>query len=445
MSENSKKKMGLSGIVFFILSGLIGIDALAPAAAVGPSVFGWWAIVVLLFVVPYVLMVCELSAAYPGEGAIYDWTLQAMGRKNAARVSWYYWINVPFWIPAVFLVCVGMFSELFFPDMSTWTMIFICIAMVWAAIFVVNASLDIGNLVNTLGGLSKVGILIALAAGGYMLLADKGAPVAEITLESVKPTMGESFKYAPTLIYMFLGVETIACMGDSVEKPSRNIPLGVFIAMAIIILLYWVATGAMIMAIPAEDLSLVGGIVQTLQILFGGSAAGDTIVVVLTLFAAIGLFTYIIPWIMAASRAAKEAADAGEMPAIFAKMNKHDSPVGANTLTGIVATFALIVYGFMAGNAEDLFWSLFAFSSFLLFCTYFFFFISFVKLRKMDPDTPRPFRVFGGDTVAFYIALVPSLVIAFGCALFVFPDILSGEIDWNYSLTVLVSVLVSGH
>lgn len=439
----TKSKMGLLSIIFFVLSGLIGIDGLTPAASVGPSVFGWLLVVVVLFVLPYVFIVCELSSTFPGEGGVYDWTLRGMGAKNAARVSWYYWINVPFWIPAVYLICGGMFAELFMPEMSTWGMIAIAIAMVWTTVFITNASLDLGKFINLIGGLSKVAILLAFAIGGYLLIENQGTQAAELTVQTMQPSMGAAFIYAPTLIYLFLGVETIACMGSNIKNPQRNLPLGILIALVIILALYWFATSSMIMAIPQDDLSLVGGLVQTLQILFAGSPFGQALVVGLSLLAIVGLFTYIIPWVMAASRAAQEAANANEMPALFAITNKHGSPVGSNILTGIIATLALVIYGFMSGSADDLFWSLFSFSSFLLFITYFFFFISFVRLRKLQPEVKRPFKVFGGYKTALLVAIVPSVILVIACLLFIFPDMFVGSIDWAYSTPSIVAIVLA--
>ncbi|MGF1756718.1 APC family permease [Photobacterium sagamiensis] len=443
MVIENKAKLGLVSIILFVLSGLIGIDGLAPAAAVGPSVFGWWAVVILLFVIPYVFIVCELGSAFPGEGGIYEWTYRGLGAKNAARVSWYYWINVPFWIPSVYLICSGMIAELFFPDMSTWAMIAIAIVLVWLTVFTANASLNMGTMINALGGLSKVAIIIAFAVGGYMLIADQGGVVNELTLESMKPSMEASFMYAPTLIYMFVGVETIACMGSNIRNPQRNLPLGILIAVSIIVVLYWVATSTMISALPLEELSLVGGIVQTFNVLFGNSGVGQFITMCLSLLAIVGLFTYIIPWVMASSRAAAEAASNGEMPAVFAKKNKHGSPYGANMMTGYVATLALIVYGFMAGSADELFWSLFSFANFLLFITYFFFFATFIKLRQKEPDVHRPFKVPGGNRMAVLVAILPSIILFFGCLLFVFPDILLGSIDWDYSSPTFIAIVIA--
>ena len=349
MSTSKKSGLGLVGIIFFILSGLIGIDGLTASAAVGPSVFGWWVLILLCFVLPYVLIVCELGSAFPGEGGVYDWTLLGLGERNAARVGWYYWINVPLWMPSVYLICAGMLAELFFPNMSTWGMIAIALVMVWITIFTANASLDIGNLINTLGGLSKVLVLLAMAVGGLFYIGDHGA-ANELTLSSMMPSMDASFMYAPTLIYMLIGAETIACMGSSIRNPQRDLPLGIMLAMGIIVLLYWAAISSMMTALPLEELSLVGGIVQTFNVLFGDSNMGTLLTITLSLVAIFGLFTYLIPWIMAASRAAMEAANNHEMPAIFARKNDHGAPQGANMMTGYVATVALILYGFHGGQ-----------------------------------------------------------------------------------------------
>ncbi len=442
MATRQKKGLGLFSIIFFILSGIIGLDGLTASAAVGPSVFGWWALILLFFVVPYVLMVCELGSAFPGEGGVYDWTLHGLGERNAARVGWYYWINVPFWMPSVYLMCAGILSELFFPDMSIWGMIGIALVLVWATVFTVNASLDIGDLVNTLGALAKVLILVALIVGGIIYAGDNGA-ANELTLESMMPSMDASFMYAPTLLYMLIGVETVACMGSNLRNPQRDLPLGILISVGIVVVLYWASISSMMVALPLEELTLVGGLVQTFSVLFGDSTFGTALTVILSLVAIFGMFAYIIPWVMAASRAAAEAARNNEMPTIFARENKHGAPQGANMATGYVATIALILYGFMAGNADDLFWSLFAFANFLLFITYFFFFGAFIKLRQKQPDAERPFKVPGGNTFALVVAAIPSVILFFGCVLFVFPDAFSGTIDWAYSGPTVAAIVIA--
>lgn len=436
----NKQKLGLFSIVAFMLSGLLGIDALAPAVGMGPSVFGWWLLVIVLFVVPYALIVCELSSAFPGT-SIYEWVLRGLGKRNAARVSWYYWINVPFWMPSIFLICGGMLAELFWPEMPTWGICAIAIAMVWMTIFVANASLDVGKIINTIGGVSKIAILGAFIIGGYLLTQSQADFATEVTWQSITPSMEDTFTYAPTLIYMFLGIEIIACMGKTIRNPRRNIPLGIFLSLVIIIVLYSLAAYAMLIAIPPEQLSLVAGLVQTLQMLYSGTVAGQFVTTSLSLLATVGLFTYLIPWVMAVSRAAEEAANDNEMPAIFAKTNSSGAPYGANMLTGVIATIALVLLGMVSGSADDLFWALFSFANVLCFIAYIFFFVSFLFLRQKEPEVVRPFKIRGGNIVASIMALVPATILSISSLLFIFPDILSGDIDWDYSSPTLVALI----
>ena len=437
---SKRKGIGLFGVIFFVISGMIGFDGLSATAAVGPSTFGWWAIIIVLFLIPNILMISELGTAFPTEGAVYDWAHQGLGPRFGARVGWYYWINVPFWMPAVYLIAAGIIAELFYPDMPIWMMSAIAIAMVWGTVFICNASVEFGNVINILGGSSKIIVLLGLIIGGVYFIGRHG-PATEINLAAMVPQFDASFRYAPTLVYLIVGAETITCMGSALRNPRHDVPLGLLVALILILALYSLAIGAMMSAIPSEDLSIVSGITQSFEVLFGDLAYGHVIASVMSFIAIVALITYIVPWLMAASRSAAEGADAGEMPAILGHRNEKGSPEGANMMTGIIATLALIIYGFMAGSADDLFWSLFAFASFLLFVTYFFLLAAFIGLRRKFPDAERPFKVPGGMPVAWAIVLMQGFVLAVSCVVFVFPDIMSGYIDLNESGPTMVGII----
>lgn len=439
MSLSKDRKIGLTGVTFFVIAAMIGFDGLAATAAIGPSVFGWWIIIVFVFLIPNLLMVSELGTSFPSDGAVYDWAHKALGPRHAARVGWYYWINVPFWMPAVYLIAAGMLSRLFFPDTSIWVLIGIAISMVWFTVCVSNAPVALGNMVNIVGGTSKIIVLFALVVGGAYFVSIHGT-ATELTLGNMLPRFDEGFRYAPTLVYLIVGAETVACMGHNLRNPRRDIPLGLFIALGIILVFYSLAIGAMMVALPASDLSLVSGITQTFEVLFGNGPVGRFLTVVLSLVAIVALMTYIVPWLMASSRAAAEAADDGEMPAIFGRKSASGSPTGANSLTGVVATISLLLYGVMSGSADELFWSLFSFASFLLFVTYFFLLAAFVQLRRKFPDTERPFRIPGGMPAVWFVAIIQAVVLLVSCIVFVFPEIMFGEIDLMQSAPILIGI-----
>ena len=85
---------------------------------------------------------------------------------------------------------------------------------------------------------------------------------------------------------------------------------------------------------------------------------------------------------MGANRAAAEAAIDKELPAFFAIESKHGTPIGASILLGISASILLMLYGFLAGSNEDLFWSLFAFSGVIFMLPYVAVCTAFIKIRR---------------------------------------------------------------
>jgi len=189
----------------------------------------------------------------------------------------------------------------------------------------------------------------------------------------------------------------------------------------IIIVLYLFGTMAVLAAIPADHINLVEGLVDTLNLFFAGSAAGEAIVLVLGIAAMYTFFSNGVTWALGCNRAAAEAAMEGELPKIFAIESKtRATPVGAAVLMGIVSTITLGLYGFMSGSNEDLFWSLFAFSAIIFLLPYQGMLLAFVRMRVVDADHPRPYKIPGGLLVAQLCAWTCILVLSLAIVLFIY-------------------------
>jgi amino acid transporter len=104
---------------------------------------------------------------------------------------------------------------------------------------------------------------------------------------------------------------------------------------------------------------------------------------------------------------------------------------------GIVSTIALLLYGFMSGSNEDLFWSLFTFSAVIFLLPYQAMFLSFIKMRVVDADHPRPFRLPGGLGVARVAAWTCFAVLGLSIALFIY------EPGSGINIAVLIGVLLT--
>ena len=105
---------------------------------------------------------------------------------------------------------------------------------------------------------------------------------------------------------------------------------------------------------------------------------------------------------------------AADMPRIFAKRwAKNNMPVGSAVASGVVASGVCILGVLIETVTPDssLFWSFFALNLVMLLLSYLPVFPAFLKLRRVDAKTPRPFRVPGSDAALRCIAYVPMALI----------------------------------
>ncbi len=435
-------KMGITPLALFSLCAVLVVDTLTASAAIGVSSLGWWALILVIFVLPYGLITSELSSTYPGEGGIYDWVKRAFGSNWAIRTTWFYWINVGLWMPAVYIMFAGMFSELFFPDLSITAQVLICIALTWGTVWVCNVSTDIGVLITNFCAVLKVIIISALGIGGFIYAAKNGV-ANEFSWSAMMPSFDSGIAFLPALVFNLMGFELVATMTREM-KDVKQMPKVVFLAVGSTALLYIIGTVGILMALPAEDVGLVAGIIDTLKVLFGDGAIGQFMTYALGIVTLITFVGNMVSWTMGSSRAAAESAREGELPALVGKTSrKYSTPVGANVITGLVSTSVILIYAMFANSNDELFWSMFAFSSCVFLMPYLLMFPAYLKLRISDNRTPRPFKVPGGLGIQKTISAVCFLIVLQAVVLFIFPDIIFGSIDWQYTMPILVGVVVT--
>ncbi len=435
-------KMGITPLALFSLCAVLVVDTLTASAAIGVSSLGWWALILVIFVIPYGLITSELSSAYPGEGGIYDWVKRAFGPSWAIRTTWFYWINVGLWMPAVYIMFAGIFSELFFPELSIAAQVMICIALTWGTVWICNISSDIGVLITNCCAVLKVIVISVLGIGGFINVMTNGV-ANDFSLSSIMPSFDSGVAFLPALVFNLMGFELVATMTREM-KDVKQMPKVVFLAIGTTVLLYIVGTLGILMALPAEEIGLIAGIIDTLKVLFGDGAVGHFMTYTLGIVTLITFIGNMVSWTMGSSRAAAESAREGELPPMVGKTSrKYSTPVGANIITGLVSTAVILIYAMFANSNDELFWSMFAFSSCVFLMPYLLMFPAYLKLKVTDAATPRPFKVPGSLAMQKVITAVCFIIILQAVVLFIFPDIIFGSVDWQYTLPILVGVVTT--
>jgi len=435
------KAMGVRDMTLFTVSAILLLDTLAATAAIGVSSLFWWIFLGLIFFLPYGLICAEMGTTYPEQGGIYAWVRDAFGRRWAARVTWFYWINAAIWFPSIFVLFAVVFSQMFAPEMSLFEQVILGIGLTWIVVFITCLTLDIGKWVPNLGALLKIIIFSVIIFGGFNLIFNSAPLANEFSYDSVMPRWDSSAQYIGAVIYGMLGFELVSAGSDEIHDPARNVPKSILVSGVIIISFYIFGTFAILAAIPAGDINLVEGLIDTLRILLGNSEAG---VMLATILGIAALYTFVsngTTWSIGCSRTMAEAAIEGEMPSFLGKEHKKfGTPVGAAVGLGVISTTVFVVYGLLAGSNEDLFWSLFACSAVLFLLPYIGLLLAFAKMRIVDADRARPYKVPGGLPVALFFTLICMAVLSI--AIFLFIYVPGAGVDWPVAIGSVVAMIL---
>lgn len=439
-SKGFKRVLKTLDMTLFTVCAILVIDQLSASASIGVQSIFWWIFTLIFFFIPYGLITAELGSTYPDQGGIYAWVQRAFGGRWGGRTAWFWWINVAFWQPSVYIIFTGIFAQLFMPELGLWPQIGIAIVLTWITTYINTIALDAGKWVPNIGAVFKAIIMGALGFGGIWYAMEHGV-ANPITLETLTPSWGASLAFLPVIIYNFMGFELMSGAAEEMKNPARDVPKAIITAGVIIAAFYLLGTIGILLSLPMDDIGLINGVMDTFTKLFGGSAFGPAIVMILGLMALYTFVANMVTWTMGANRSAAEAANDGHLHPVFAKLNAtHKTPANAAIVTGLVTTIVIIAYGFMAKSAEDLFWTLFAFSSIVFLLCYLLMFAAFLRLRTIDADRPRAYRVPGGAVGAWVMGL---LCIGFMLQAIVFFVYTPGAFDITYAATIIGGVIVT--
>lgn len=420
MSRSLVKTLGLPDLTLFTVSAIVLLDTLASSAAIGPSSLFWWLFLGLVFLLPLGLITAELGTRYPEEGGLYIWIRRAFGERWGTRAVWAYWINTAIWLPAIFILFSNIAAQLLNIELPITAQIWIGISLAWFTALMDILGLKASKWIPNIGALLKILIFSILIFGGwYYGLTHERANI--ISLQSIKPSLDGGIEYLPGIIYGMLGFELVLTAGGEIKKPQRHIPQAICLSGLIILGLYFFATLGILTALPKEDIDIVEGLLDTLNMFFRDVKGGHVIIFILGMGALFTFFSNGVTWAMGCNRAMAEAAREGQLPAMFGYIHKHHGgPVGAAILMSCVCTGVLLVYGLVAQNHADLFWSLFSFSAVIFMLPYIMMVAAFLKLRLSDKITPHVFQTAGGVPVACLMSLSCLFILLAAITLFLY-------------------------
>ncbi len=328
-----QKQIGLAGVFCIaagamISSGLFVLPAIAFAKA-GPAVILSYVIAGVL-VIPTLFAKAELLTAMPKAGGDYFYISRSMGAASGFLGGLSNWFSLSC-KSAFALVGIGAFITIIYPGASEMQMDIIsalfCIIFTVINLKGVELAAKYQTwLVSFLIAVCLIYILWGAAEvrlDHYRGFLDRGFPVV--------------FSTAGLVFVSFGGLTKVASIAEEVKDPTRNIPLGMFLAWAAVMALY---VSAIFVTVGVLD---AGALSKTLTPLSAGAGAfaGKTGAGILAVGAILAFVSTANAGIMTASRAPLAMSNDRLLPPVFSKLNKRGVPFWPILLTS-AAMMAMI-------------------------------------------------------------------------------------------------------
>jgi glutamate:GABA antiporter len=266
-----KRVLGRADLILLFIVAVANLNMVPPISASGPITLWLWIAAMLFYFWPQGAAVTELSQKWPGEGGIYLWAKRSFGEQHGFFAGWCYWLSNVFYLPTVVLSCIGVGLYVFGPNIqklehNPYFTSGMAIGILLFLLALNIRGLSLGKWINNLGGVGTVGggAVVILLAG--LTLHHHGSALHRADLH-VQFNDWRLFAVFGTICYSLVGLDLASIMGDEIREPKRNLPIAIFWGGLAAALIYLGTTAAMLIAVPHEEIGILSGILQAINVM----------------------------------------------------------------------------------------------------------------------------------------------------------------------------------
>ena len=380
---------------FFLLPGIAFNEA-------GPAVVLSY-LIAAIPLIPAMFSMVELSTAMPRAGGAYYFLDRSMGPFVGTIGGLGTWLALVL-KTAFALIGMGAYIRIFWPDVPVVTLA-VCLAFFFGAVNLFGARKT---------GTFQVFMVFALLLILFVFIGEGLPQINSQNFDGFFDKGGVSIISTAGLVYIsYVGITNIASVAEEIENPERNLPLGVFLAIATAIAVYAVGTTIMVGVLPAEKLAHdLTPVASAAEVLFGNWGKIGVTVAAVIAFASVAN-----AGILSASRYPLAMSRDHLIPGKFSKLTPRNIPH-----YGIALTVGLIIFLVMSFDIASIakLASAFQLMMFALIC-----FAVIVmresRIEAYDPGYRSPFypwmQLFGVFSPVWLIAEMGMVPILFSLAL----------------------------
>jgi len=335
---------------------------------------------IIILYITFTFSYAELASAIPKAGGGFDYTRRAFGDTWGFVAGMAQNIEFIFAPPAI-AFAIGAYFNLFFPSVP--------IIVISIISYILFTALNIRGV--KISALFELGITL-FAVGELLLFAGITLPhfSADAFFENSLPNgISGIFAALPFAIWFFLGLEGVANVAEETINPQRTIKVGFSSALITLI--------ALCLLVFAGAVGVGGW--ENIVYRADGSTSDSPLPLALInivgennflyhLLITVGLFGLIASFhglILAAGRASYEFGKVRFAPPVFGKIH----PTFHTPANALLLNMGIGILALLTGKTAEII-TIAVFGALFL---YFFSMISLIKLRRSEPELPRPFKV----------------------------------------------------
>lgn len=438
--QKLRKTLRQVDAVFITIAALVVFDTIAVTASVGGGQsLLWMVLLIVVYLLPYGLIVSELGSTFPYEGGAYAWPRLAYGRLAGAYTSVFYWLSNPVWVGStVAAVVVATINSLVVPNhhLGTWASVLVGVGVVCSVTIVSWIELRWGKWAGAIGTVVRLLALAMFLALVVTFLVQHGKPAGTLTMGDMKPSIAGFLGVIGLLQFLFVGFEIPSNAGEEMTNPQRDVPRMILRSGVAAVLVYAAILLGVLLVIPGTGLSKVAGFTDAYAAVAGVlGGATHTVNYVLAALVILSMISAGSVWQQGTCRAQAVAALDGSAPLWLGRFSAQGTPVTMNILSTIIGSaFVACIFLISKGSLAVFFSLTVSVTISLTAMMYFFVFPSVIRLRKLYPDRQRPFRVPGGKVGLWICVIGSEFIIVLTTVTLLFPGLLNAVFGQSYSI-----------
>ena len=398
------------------------------------SIF-FFALSALCFFIPVSMVSAELATGWPKEGGVFAWVKEAFGHRAGFLAIWLLWLENVIYYPTLLSFIAGTVAYVISPELAQSTVysLLVVVSVFWVTTLLNLIGMKASSWISTFGVIAGTiipgGLIIIL--GALWFFSDNPSQVS-FSAEALIPDMGSATQlvFFSGVLMALGGIEMSSVHARDVKNPQKNYPKAIFLSVVIILGLYILGVLAIAVVIPRGEINLVAGSLQAFSVFVDSYGLGF-LTPILAVLLALGAFGTLSTWVVGPSRGLLAAAESGDLPPFFRKLNKHGMPIALLISQAVIVTLFSLVFLVMP-TVSSAYWILNVLAVELYLLMYMLMFAAAIKLRYKRPYVERAYKIPGGNlgmwgvagigmlgcVFTFFIGLLPPAQIHVGSVLF---------------------------